>query len=112
MKQLRISISIILLSLFTFYQISTMMFIHVHYVNGVRIAHSHPFSAHHTHSSSELLTLDKLAHYNTLEALSFNYITSDIIPYYTLEYSDDISLNCEFYSYIPSLRAPPVYSII
>lgn len=42
----------------------------MHYVDGVAIMHSHPFSHqhNHTHSSAELISLDRYTHFNSLGA--------------------------------------------
>ena len=52
-----------LLILFVAYQASITAFTHVHYVNGVLITHSHPFSGAHSHSKPQLLVIDRLSHF-------------------------------------------------
>lgn len=37
-----------------------MAFTHVHYVGGVYITHSHPFSDSHTHTPSQLLVIGQV----------------------------------------------------
>lgn len=59
--------SLALLMLFMAYQACITAFTHVHYVNGVLITHSHPFNSQHSHSKTELVVIDRLAQYHSLE---------------------------------------------
>lgn len=57
-----------LLVLFIMYQTCITAFTHVHYVNGVMIAHSHPFSGTHSHSQTSLLVINHLSAFTSYEA--------------------------------------------
>lgn len=50
-----------MLVLFLAYLTSSIAFAHVHNVNGVLIAHSHPFQGNHTHSESEFIVIGRLS---------------------------------------------------
>lgn len=64
----RVLSSLLLLTLFTVYQAGITMFTHVHYVNGVMIAHSHPSHGKHTHTKTEIVVIDRLSSFHSLEA--------------------------------------------
>lgn len=57
-----------LLVLFMTYLVSITAFTHVHYVNGVMIAHSHPFHGTHSHSQTSLLVINHLSTFTSYEA--------------------------------------------
>lgn len=63
-------ISICLLVLYVTYQASIASFTHVHYINGVMLVHSHPFQGEHTHSSTELVLIDRLSNFHALDVES------------------------------------------
>ena len=65
----KILLSFLLLTLFVTYQVSITMFTHVHYVNGVMIAHSHPYKGTHSHTASNIIVI---AHFR---------FTSLVMPY-------------------------------
>ena len=44
------------------------MFTHVHYVNGVMIVHSHPSHCKHTHTKTEIVVINRLSSFHSLEA--------------------------------------------
>ncbi|MCD8182156.1 MAG: hypothetical protein LUE99_02670 [Bacteroides sp.] len=68
MKRLRKIIgALALLVLFVGYEASVTAFTHVHYVNGVLVAHSHPFHGKHTHTKSELIVIGCLATFHSPE---------------------------------------------
>lgn len=54
-----------LLALFVAYQTSVTAFTHVHYINGVLIAHSHPFGNQHSHSATSLIVIGLLSHFSS-----------------------------------------------
>lgn len=56
-----------LLVLFILYQVSITAFTHVHYVNGVMIAHSHPFHGTHSHSQTSLLVIGHLSSFSSYD---------------------------------------------
>ena len=111
MKHFKVYISLLLFSLFTAYQVSITMFTHVHYINGVLVVHSHPYASdsEHTHTKSEVLVIDRLADYHTLQANSSNYICTTDIQFGVLEVDVDSTHPYVSYNRIPSLRAPPAH---
>lgn len=52
--------SLAVLSLFLFFQVGSHAFVHLHTVDGVRVAHSHPFAPGHTHSATEIISLAQI----------------------------------------------------
>lgn len=52
-----------LLALFIMYQASITAFTHVHYINGVLVAHSHPFHGTHSHSKTSLVVIGYLSNF-------------------------------------------------
>ena len=87
MKQIRVLLSLLLLSLFTAYQVSITMFTHVHYINGVLLVHSHPFDsdAQHSHSKTELVVIDSISDYHTLQVNTFAQLFVTNICYYSFQ---------------------------
>ena len=63
----KILLSFLLLTLFVTYQVSITMFTHVHYVNGVMIAHSHPYKGTHSHTASNIIVIAHFAAFHSLE---------------------------------------------
>lgn len=105
----RILVPILLLALFTAYQVSITMFTHVHYVNGVMIVHSHPSSnKHHTHTKSELVVIHNLSIIHTLEGHSFTLCEVKAPVIYVLEPMLVTSFVTSVHLNPLSLRAPPV----
>lgn len=98
--------------LFIWYMVSISSFYHSHNIGGVKVNHSHPFSAEHQHSQNQIDTITLLS---ALSALG------DILPNIELDalfsmcgvllflvaplFIERISNRCK------SLRAPPVLSI-
>lgn len=84
------------------------MFTHVHCVNGVMLAHSHPNKGKHTHSTTALLVVDRLASYHSLEAAD---AAVDIEPMRPLlcfvEAQPKSPVVADTYLRVLSLRAPP-----
>lgn len=96
--------------LFIGYQICITSFAHVHYVNGVLISHSHPFSdANHSHQKTEFTFIAKLSHFTALELEAIELEN----PFFTLVSKVNISYQVDAYSiatpYYFSLRAPPIF---
>lgn len=85
------------------------MFTHVHCVNGVMLAHSHPNKGKHTHSTTALLVIDRLASFQSLEAVG---VSVDIDPVRPLLYLVEARIKSpvvvDTYLRVVSLRAPPV----
>lgn len=61
----RILCALCLLVLFVAYQASITAFTHVHYVNGVLVAHSHPFQGKHSHSYNSFIVIGLLSHFSS-----------------------------------------------
>ncbi len=55
-------LSLFLLVLFSLLQVNTLLFIHVHEVDGVSLYHSHLNTGQHDHTTSELLLIGLLGH--------------------------------------------------
>ena len=113
MKHFKVYISLLLFSLFTAYQVSITMFTHVHYINGVLVVHSHPYGtkSEHTHSQSEVLVIDRLSDYHTLQVDSQVYLLATDIQYGSIEVEPQSTRSYDSCNRIPSLRAPPARSI-
>ena len=67
----KILLSFLLLTLFVTYQVSITMFTHVHYVNGVMIAHSHPYKGTHSHTASNIIVIAHFLVHLTCHALHY-----------------------------------------
>lgn len=83
------------------------MFTHVHYVNGVMIAHSHPYKGEHSHSKSNILVIAHIAAFHSLAADIHYSVTPERSMLYTVEIPGSISANVRDYLRVISLRAPP-----
>jgi len=77
-KQLKKVISYFLLMLFLWYYGSITLFNHTHVVNGVSIAHSHPFSSQngetpvkHHHTANEYILIQSLSHFLVIVSFLF-----------------------------------------
>ena len=81
----KILLSFLLLTLFVTYQVSITMFTHVHYVNGVMIAHSHPYKGTHSHTA----------------------FTPERPILFTVEIPESIPVTAGTHLQVISLRAPP-----
>lgn len=103
----RVLLSLSLLSLFVTYEVSITMFTHVHYVNGVMVAHSHPYKGAHSHSKSNILVIAQIASFHSLEADVCYNVTPERSMLYTVEIPESISISVGEHFRIPSLRAPP-----
>ena len=114
MKHLRVYISLVLLSLFTAYQVSITMFTHAHYVNGVLITHSHPYStkAEHTHTQAEVQVINRLSDYQTFEASTVFYTITTDIAYGFIEAQCPSAKAFDSLETAISLRAPPSLFLI
>lgn len=98
--------------LFIWYMVSISSFYHSHNIGGVKVNHSHPFSAEHQHSQNQIDTITLLSALSALGDILPN-IEEDahfsmcgvllflVAPLFVKE----ISSRCK------SLRAPPVLSI-
>lgn len=61
-RNIRNAIALFMLALFVSYKAGITMFTHAHFINGVMIVHSHPFSSdsNHKHSDGQLLVLAQM----------------------------------------------------
>lgn len=83
------------------------MFTHVHYVNGVMIAHSHPNKGKHSHTKSELVVIGRLSSVQVLEAAlpTYSEPLRPLLCY--VEEAAEIPVVAESHLRVLSLRAPP-----
>lgn len=107
----RVPLSLLLLLLFTMYQVGITMFTHVHYVNGVMIAHSHPSHGKHTHSKTAIVVIDRFSVFHSLEADAHVCIEPVRPLLYGLDLQAEIPVITSIHLQILSLRAPPVSMI-
>lgn len=84
------------------------MFTHVHYVNGVMIAHSHPNKGKHSHTQTEVVVIGRLSSVLSLEADTHVYIAPLRPLLYSLEVPTTVSDFVRTHLRVLSLRAPPV----
>lgn len=67
--------TLLLLALFMSYQASVTLFVHTHVVDGVAVAHSHPFtSSNHSHSSLQIVAIGQLSTFNGVEHTSYDEV--------------------------------------
>ncbi len=100
-----------LLLLFSMYWCSISLFTHFHVVNGVVVAHSHPFKSAHNHTESQLETIFFLSFFYT----SGETYTESILPQWL------VPLAVILFAYVCNLpirplqgvrsRAPPVFCL-
>ena len=104
----RVLSSLLLLTLFTVYQAGITMFTHVHYVNGVMIAHSHPSHGKHTHTKTEIVVIDRLSSFHSLEAdITVNVIDPVRPLLFYVEVQPETPVVLGMHLRVLSLRAPP-----
>lgn len=84
------------------------MFTHVHYVNGVMIAHSHPNKGKHSHTQTEVVVIGRLSTVHLLEADTHVYIEPLRPLLCSLEIPATVSDFVRTHLRVLSLRAPPV----
>lgn len=84
------------------------MFTHVHYVNGVMIAHSHPYKDAHSHSKSNIVVIAHFASYHSLEAETSACLTPERFVLFTAQVPESIPVAVATHLRVLSLRAPPV----
>lgn len=104
----RVLSSLLLLTLFTAYQASITMFTHIHYVNGVMVVHSHPNKGKHTHTQTEVVVVDRLAAFHSLEADVPVYVKPVCPLLCYVQIRMDIPAATQTHLRVLSLRAPPV----
>ena len=102
----RVLSSLLLLTLFTVYQAGITMF--THYVNGVMIAHSHPSHGKHTHTKTEIVVIDRLSSFHSLEAdIPVNVIDPVRPLLFYVEVQPETPVVLGMHLRVLSLRAPP-----
>lgn len=107
----RVLSSLLLLTLFTVYQVSITMFTHIHYVNGVMMVHSHPNQGKHTHTKAEIIVIGRLASFHSLEADPPIHIEPMCPLLCYVQIQTEIPVVPETHLQVISLRAPPVVEI-
>lgn len=100
-------LSLLLLTLFTTYQVSITMFTHVHYVNGVMIAHSHPNNGKHSHTKTSIVVIDRMAAFHSLDVTASVTITVERPLLYVLSAQTIAASAIGTHLHVLSLRAPP-----
>ncbi|MDE6861861.1 MAG: hypothetical protein K2J31_03820 [Alistipes sp.] len=103
-------VTLLITTLFIGYWCSTTMFMHVHYIDGVRIVHSHPYTgsaSSHGHSSNQLQAISYLSAFAAIVTLAG--LTTSILTWLRLHRTqhDEQRASAVMSSYC-SLRAPPV----
>ena len=96
-----------LLMIFMSYQMSILLFTHMHFVNGEAIVHSHPYKSKHDHTPEQIVLLTQLSHYVSLEVDTIAKIDVPHIWITPSEVLGDVPfVACPFLENI-ALRAPP-----
>ncbi len=104
----RIYLPIGLLLLFVSYFSGISLFTHTHVVNGVVIAHSHPFAKDkHNHSITQVLAFNKAGHFQSVEIAEFESVTPQWHEIYELNYCRDTFHRVSIHTIGINLRAPP-----
>ena len=103
----KILLSFLLLTLFVTYQVSITMFTHVHDVNGVMIAHSHPYKGTHSHTASNIIVIAHFASFHSLEVDVHYDFTPERPILLTVEIPESIPVTAGTHLQVISLRAPP-----
>lgn len=84
------------------------MFTHVHYVNGVMIAHSHPNNGKHSHTKTEFVVIGRLSFVQMLEA-AMPVLAEPVRPLLCyVEEAAVMPVVLESHLLVLSLRAPPI----
>lgn len=103
-------ISLLLTILFIGYWCCTTLFLHEHYIDGVRIVHSHPYTgapASHSHSGSQLQAISFMS--MIVAVVSLSGITTAALTWLRLHrVQSDEKLSTLAQSSLRQLRAPPV----
>ncbi|MGM9704830.1 MAG: hypothetical protein ACI3YB_02410 [Prevotella sp.] len=108
-KNTRISVSLMLLTLFLVFKTGITMFTHIHIVDGVVVVHSHPYSdEHHTHSVEQIISIAQIATVQAMEPVNVCDIAVKWHTAHHYEYHVP-AIHAQTLSVcFPSLRAPPV----
>ena len=103
----KILLSFLLLTLFVTYQVSITMFTHVHCVNGVMIARSHPYKGTRSHTASDIFVIAHFAAFHSLEVDVHYDFTPERPILFTVEIPESIPVTAGTHLQVISLRAPP-----
>lgn len=62
-------------------------FLHIHYIDGVMVVHSHPFSHsdHHTHTTVDFTSIDRLTGFQAVDLVLFTFSAKIPLPCLTFE---------------------------
>jgi hypothetical protein len=101
---------LLLLLIINAYQINILLFTHVHYVNGIPVAHSHPNHGQHSHPDGGLLFIAFISSFHSLKPENYSGLDLSIYSIIkTVEFINQPTLFKNVYLKIPSLRAPPSF---
>ena len=78
-----------------------------HYVNGVMIAHSHPYKGTHSHTASNIIVIAHFASFHSLEVDVHYDFTPERPILFTVEIPESIPVTAGTHLQVISLRAPP-----
>ncbi|WP_155888323.1 hypothetical protein [Bacteroides propionicifaciens] len=78
----RVRLVFFLVGLFVTYCMGRAAFLHIHYIDGVMVAHSHPFShsEHHTHSTVDFTSIDRLTGLQVVLLAFFTFLAKRYRP--------------------------------
>lgn len=85
---------------------------HIHYVDGAIVVHTHPMDHHkgHSHSSGDYLTLAEFTSFNTLlPEIEFNLVEDQFIHFLTVDLSSTLIELITLSSHSP--RDPPFHFV-
>jgi len=106
-KTWRKLLALFLLVIFCTFQANNLLFIHVHYIDGVAVAHSHINGGKHTHSADGFSTIALLSSFHSLKADITSYLLlTPIIFLITLLPKNTVHI-LKKHLRISHLRAPP-----
>jgi len=93
--------------LFNAYQVNILLFSHVHYLNGIPVAHSHPNKGEHHHQEDGIRFIALLSHIHSINNDFVFSFTDGCFFVTTSKLDNRIPLIQEIHLKEPSLRAPP-----
>ena len=115
---IKIMLKMVLLVILFFYLSSTSLFLHVHYVDGQPLVHSHPYhkdgkngQSGHTHDCAELILIQRVSTFDITDSIipDFSFGIFCFHPQYLLS-AKEISIPFKSPIFNFSLRAPPYLS--
>lgn len=108
MRFIRKYVTPLLLVLFCWYYAGISLGRHIHIVDGKCVSHSHPGAAKgHTHSSSQLATIDILTHFQSEGAESCSHVEKVAVPAVIFECSHIQEIYNSAELSVKTLRGPP-----